>query len=175
MGGRSLTLRTKLRPPQVRDGFIDRPDLLQRLRDGRGRSLTLVCAPAGYGKTTLLAQWHSADRKTTPFVWISLDERDSDPIRLWTDLVSGVLETLQEEPGAIAAPTSASSITDVALPGLVATLGHPPPPRGVLHDWHRARLPPGVPGAEGHRCRPGPAQARRPQAATRPLEYRAGP
>ncbi len=43
------------------------------------------------------------------------------------------------------------------------------------HDWHRARLPPGVPGAEGHRCHPGPARPRRPPAGARPLEYRAGP
>ena len=53
---------------------------MQRLRGGRERRCTLVCAPAGYGKTTLLAQWaHGRTPTRTTFAWVSLDEMDSDP------------------------------------------------------------------------------------------------
>ena len=64
--------------------------LLDRLREGRGRKLTLVCAPAGYGKTTVLAQWCEADRQRTPFVWMSADEGDADPVRFWSHLIAGL-------------------------------------------------------------------------------------
>jgi len=75
-------LRAKLAPPQARKGVATRGQLLDRLREGHGRKLTLVCAPAGYGKTTLLVQWYEADRQRTPFVWLSADEADSDVVRL---------------------------------------------------------------------------------------------
>ena len=74
-------VRTKLRPPRVRDGLLDRPLLVERLRSGRERALTLVCAPAGYGKTTVLAQWQAADRESLPFVWVALDEFEEDLVR----------------------------------------------------------------------------------------------
>ena len=63
-------LRSKLRPPVLRSALVPRAPLLTRLREGRQRRLTLVCAPAGYGKTTLLAQWCAADHEETPFVWL---------------------------------------------------------------------------------------------------------
>ena len=50
-------LRTKLHKPQVRPDWVRRPRLVERLNQGLDRKLTLVSAPAGYGKTTLLAQW----------------------------------------------------------------------------------------------------------------------
>jgi hypothetical protein len=64
-------LRSKLAPPPAPKGIAPRGQLLDRLREGRGRRLTLVCAPAGYGKTTVLAQWLEADRERTPFAWMS--------------------------------------------------------------------------------------------------------
>jgi ATP/maltotriose-dependent transcriptional regulator MalT len=83
-----LVLPTKLRPPHVREGLIERPDLVERLREGRDRALTLVCAPAGYGKTILLAQWQTLDREDTPFVWIALDERDMIWYKYFLDILN---------------------------------------------------------------------------------------
>src|SRR3954469_11103851 len=67
---------TKLRPPTLPPDFVPRPRVHQRLTEGSGRSLTLVCAPAGFGKTTALAGWlRDVER---PWAWINLDEHDDD-------------------------------------------------------------------------------------------------
>jgi ATP/maltotriose-dependent transcriptional regulator MalT len=127
----------------VREGLIERPDLVERLREGRERSLTLVCAPAGYGKTTLIAQWEAADREHMPFAWISLDERDSDPVRLWAHLIAG----LQEVIGGVGdsaletLPAGPRSIAVAALPLLVEDLRSAPPLVVVLDDWNLVRDP----------------------------------
>ena len=131
-------LPAKLRPPPVHEGLLDRPDLVQRLRGGREGTLTLVCAPAGYGKTTLLAQWATADADRTPFAWVSLDEMDSDPPRLWGDVITA-LHAVHERAGrrsrtALAAGPTA--IAETALPQLVEELSDCPPVVLVLEDWH---------------------------------------
>jgi LuxR family maltose regulon positive regulatory protein len=127
-----------LQPPQIQGGLLERADLIQRLRDGRERRLTLVCAPAGYGKTTLLAQWAAADAERTPFAWVSLDERDSDPSVLWGDLITS-LQAAHGRAGerslkALAAGPKA--ISETALPLLVEELAKCPPLVVVLEDWH---------------------------------------
>ena len=134
-------LRSKLTPPEARKGIAPRGQLLDRLREGRGRKLTLVCAPAGYGKTTVLAQWCEADRDRTPFVWLSADESDSDPVRLWSHLIAG-LQAVHPRAGAAslealrAGPTTVAS---VALPLLVDELADAPPSVLVVDDWHLVR------------------------------------
>ena len=60
--------------------WIARPHLLERLAGDHGTSLSVIVAPSGYGKTTLLSQWDAADER--PFVWISLDGRHDDPAML---------------------------------------------------------------------------------------------
>jgi LuxR family maltose regulon positive regulatory protein len=80
-GERDLLLATKLHIPPSRPDFLTRPGLLQRLTQATARELTLVCAPAGFGKTTLLAGWARASRR--PVAWLSLDAGDSDPARFW--------------------------------------------------------------------------------------------
>ena len=52
--------------------------------------LVLVDAPAGFGKTTLIAQWHLSPAESRPFAWISLDSGDDDPGRLWWHIVSAL-------------------------------------------------------------------------------------
>src|SRR5215211_909659 len=74
-------LATKLHVPRPRPGFLVRPRLLQRLTEGTAGALTLVCAPAGFGKTSLLGDW--ARRSRQPVAWLSLDGGDSDPTRFW--------------------------------------------------------------------------------------------
>jgi len=77
-------IKTKLSPPQQRVSLVPRPRLLGRLSVGRVPALTLVCAPAGYGKTTLLTEWidssqKSKDTRSSKVCWLSLDEGDNDP------------------------------------------------------------------------------------------------
>ena len=70
-------LSTKLNPPLIRSDIVDRPHLLARLERDVRRALTLIAAPAGYGKSTLAAQWLEAS--SLPGVWISHDEADNNP------------------------------------------------------------------------------------------------
>ena len=56
-------IRSKILPKRLPSGAISRPRLVERLRAGKGRSLTLVSAPAGYGKTTLLSAWLSSSSR----------------------------------------------------------------------------------------------------------------
>ena len=129
---------TKLRPPHVSDALLQRPDLVQRLRSGRERTLTLVCAPAGYGKTTLLAQWAATDAKLNAFSWVSLDAMDSDPARLWGHVITALQDVHgragQRSLAAFAAGPKA--ITETALPLLIEELADCPRVVIVLEDWH---------------------------------------
>ncbi len=79
-------LKTKLTPPPRRGPFIPRESLLARLDEGLTRKLILVAAPAGFGKTTLAAEWIAARRY--PVAWVSLDAGDNDPIRFWRYVVT---------------------------------------------------------------------------------------
>jgi LuxR family transcriptional regulator, maltose regulon positive regulatory protein len=83
---RIVLLGTKVQVPALRPGVVPRPHLAARL-DGAG-GVTLVCAPAGYGKTVLLAQW--ASRAERPAAWLSLDRGDNDPIRFWRHTVAAL-------------------------------------------------------------------------------------
>jgi LuxR family maltose regulon positive regulatory protein len=81
---RDVLLATKLHVPCPRPGFVPRP----RLAGALGGGLVLVCAPAGFGKTALLADWlRSGDR---PGAWLSLDAGDNDPVRFWRHLVAAL-------------------------------------------------------------------------------------
>jgi LuxR family maltose regulon positive regulatory protein len=79
---------TKLYVPLPRPGYIDRPRLADRLAEGRHGALTLVCAPAGFGKTALLAHWGRNLRR--PLAWLSLDGGDNDPARFWRYVATAV-------------------------------------------------------------------------------------
>lgn len=96
-------LTTKLHVPPPRPNLVPRPHLIERLDQGlrQGRKLTLVSAPAGFGKTTLVAAWiHRADeaRAFPRACWLSLDEGDNDPVRFFSYLVAA-LQTVQEDVG----------------------------------------------------------------------------
>jgi len=107
-------LTTKLSPPPVRPGLVPRPSLIGRLSQGLRRKLTLLSAPAGFGKTTLLAAWlhhiknaelrieknstesaHSHFSLLTSqfkFAWVSLDEGDNDSARFWRYFLAAIEE-----------------------------------------------------------------------------------
>src|SRR5215204_1976588 len=88
---------TKVRVPRTRTELVPRPRLREALVRYEGRRLTLVSAPAGFGKTTLLSEWledHSGDGRSV--VWLSLEEADNDPARFLAYLVSALRSDLGE-------------------------------------------------------------------------------
>src|SRR5215831_11349131 len=103
-----VLLATKLHVPGIHPGFVPRSRLVQALSEGLARGRVLVCAPAGFGKTTLLADWARGDGR--PVAWLSLDAGDNDPARFWRHAVAAL---------------------DVARPGVDERVGPllSPPPR----------------------------------------------
>jgi LuxR family maltose regulon positive regulatory protein len=81
-------LATKLYVPPPQPRVVLRPRLIERLNEGLHRKLTLICAPAGFGKTTLLGGWLTACER--PAAWLSLDEGDNDPTRFLAYLVAAL-------------------------------------------------------------------------------------
>jgi ATP/maltotriose-dependent transcriptional regulator MalT len=135
---------TKYRSPPLKAGWIERPSLVQCLDAAldSGRRLALLSAPAGYGKTTLLAQWTarrgqcqpdagaiSVDAPASPatvFAWLTLDGGDNDPLRFLTYLVAALQ---QASPVSCAATASLLPAGDVrALLLLLPALANDPTP-----------------------------------------------
>ena len=96
----SPLLQTKLYIPRPRRNQVARPRLLERLRGGADSKLTLLSAPAGFGKTTLLAEWlddPAADGRST--AWLSLDPSDSQGASFWPYVIAA-LQTVEPDVGA---------------------------------------------------------------------------
>jgi len=87
-GYRSPLLTTKLLLPPARGNVVSRPRLAERLNDVLQHKLTLISAPAGTGKTTLLSQWIGI--RSCPVAWISLDPADDDPARFWAYFIAAL-------------------------------------------------------------------------------------
>ncbi|MBO0790875.1 MAG: LuxR family transcriptional regulator, partial [Ktedonobacteraceae bacterium] len=88
--GISLLL-PKLQPPRLSSSLVRRERLLALLDGATSRALTLIWAPAGFGKTTLVGQWiasRSAHEQVPPISWISLEKEDNDPARFWRYVIS---------------------------------------------------------------------------------------
>ncbi|GAB4153091.1 MAG: hypothetical protein Fur0021_18540 [Candidatus Promineifilaceae bacterium] len=83
----SALLLTKLSRPQTRPTLVARPRLRQLLLPAETHPLTLICAPAGYGKTTLILAWLGEEKRVA---WLSLDESDNDPVRFWTYMIAAL-------------------------------------------------------------------------------------
>ncbi len=81
-------LATKLFIPRSRKNLVSRPRLVDRLNAGLDRKLTLIAAPAGFGKTTLLSEWIPQSPRCV--TWLSLDEADNDSTRFWTYFISSL-------------------------------------------------------------------------------------
>ncbi len=81
-------LKAKLYVPRCRSNAVSPPRLHESLDEGARRELTVVSAPAGFGKTTLLADW--SRRSELPVAWISLDERDDDPARFFSYVIAAI-------------------------------------------------------------------------------------
>jgi LuxR family transcriptional regulator, maltose regulon positive regulatory protein len=133
----------KLRPPALRAGLIPRADLVSLLQTGLAAKLCLLDAPAGFGKTTLLGQWRMAagGRRVA---WVSMDEGDNDPTRLWGHVVEA-LRTVEPGVGAAALETlhrPSADLDRVVLPGLLNDLQAVGSPLFlVLDDYHLVTNP----------------------------------
>jgi LuxR family transcriptional regulator, maltose regulon positive regulatory protein len=90
---RAALLATKLHVPTSRDQVVQRGALLEALSAVPGRKLTLVSAPAGWGKTTLLAQWVSGADDEHRFSWLSLDSSDNDPVWFWMYVIAALQQS----------------------------------------------------------------------------------
>jgi LuxR family transcriptional regulator, maltose regulon positive regulatory protein len=88
VSGQDVLLATKLHIPPPPPGFVPRQRLVQALGAGLARGRVLVCAPAGSGKTALLAGWARGDGR--PVAWLGLDGGDSDPARFWRYAVAAL-------------------------------------------------------------------------------------
>ena len=132
-------MASKLRHPAVRPGTIQRPSLIGRLTHDHARTVVSVVAPAGYGKTTLLAQWAAQDGRAA--AWVSVDERDNDP-KVLLSYVAEALDAVQPLPGrvfeALASPVS--SVPGSVVPRLASALWSMTVPLLlVLDDVHLLR------------------------------------
>jgi len=130
-------MSSKVLPPVDRRR-VSRPRLLA-LCAGTPRKLTVIRAPAGWGKSTLLAEWHATEAGSRGFAWLTLDRGDNDPVRFWTYLIEA-LRTQHPDAGATSLPLLEAprvDVVDEVLPVLsneLATSAH-----GivlVLDDYH---------------------------------------
>jgi LuxR family transcriptional regulator, maltose regulon positive regulatory protein len=92
-----IVLKPKLRAPLPRPEHVVRRRLLELLRNALDFKLSVISAPTGYGKTTLLAHWRQVEETNLPFAWVSLDEQDNDPIRLWRHIVEALRRVVPED------------------------------------------------------------------------------
>jgi LuxR family maltose regulon positive regulatory protein len=136
-GGDGL-LATKLYLPSPRPGLVPRPRLAGQLEAGLGQGMVLVSAPAGYGKTVLLADWARAAQR--PVAWLSLDPGDNDPARFWRHAVAA-LDRVRPGVGARVGPLIGPP-TPASFEGLLTALindldaGPSDEPVLVLDDYH---------------------------------------
>jgi LuxR family maltose regulon positive regulatory protein len=135
----SPLLDTKLFAPRRRRGLVPRPQLTERLKRGSESKLTLVSAPAGFGKTTLLAEWRAgAQDAESSTAWLSLDAGDNDAASFWAHLIAALQ--------AVAPGLGASAVTllesgqppiEAVLPPLLNELNAVPNDIVlVLDDYH---------------------------------------
>jgi LuxR family transcriptional regulator, maltose regulon positive regulatory protein len=129
---------TKLAAPTPRAGLIARGGLQSLLQASLEAKLCLLDAPAGYGKTTLLAQW-CATAGSGRVAWVSLDEEHNDPTRFWVYVVEA-LRTVQPQVGAAALQAlqrTSANLDRVVLPSLLNDLNELGSPLVlVLDDYH---------------------------------------
>ena len=132
-------IATKLYVPRLRRGLVARPRLLERLRRGADSRLTLLSAPAGFGKTTLLAEWlGQTPGEDRSVAWLSLDPSDNEPSLFWTYVVVALQRAVPGVgSGALELIASSPLPTDLVLTTLLNELAAAPGEVWlVLDDYH---------------------------------------
>lgn len=135
---RAVLLDTKLHVPTIGPELVQRTALLETLSAGRHRKLTLLSAPAGWGKTTLLAQWAASVGADNRVGWLSLDPSDNDPVWFWMYVVAA-LQKVSREVGVRAVELLAMGADpiQVVLPTLLNDLESIADPIVlILDDYH---------------------------------------
>jgi ATP/maltotriose-dependent transcriptional regulator MalT len=139
---------TKYRPALPTGRLVPRERLLGLLERDRHRRLTLICAPAGFGKTTLAAQWAGRlSAEAHPIVWMSMDRDDNNPAWLLAHLIEAVrwlhpgpaaelLAVLEEHGEAAAGFVIDRLVREIGRSGRTLML--------VIDDWHRVGAAPAV-------------------------------
>jgi LuxR family transcriptional regulator, maltose regulon positive regulatory protein len=135
---RAVLLAAKLDVPAIGGQLVHRGALLDALSAGRGRKLTLLSAPAGWGKTTLLAQWALGAGEDERFGWLSLDPSDNDPVWFWMYVVAALqkvspgvgtraveLLAMGADPVQVVLPTLLNDLDTIASPMVL-----------ILDDYH---------------------------------------
>jgi LuxR family maltose regulon positive regulatory protein len=140
-------IETKLLLPRLRQRTVPRSRLEDLLRRGAERTLTLLSAPAGFGKTTLLGAW-LAHRGGFPIAWVSLDERDTDPSVFWTHLLHAVDRVV---PGAATSALAQLGSNQPQIDGMLSVLVNELSVTAadlsvILDDYHLAESPSIQPG-----------------------------
>jgi len=134
-------LTTKLYVPPARPDLVPRPHLIERLIAGLDRKLTLVSAPAGFGKTTLVVEWLVGTGRR--FVWLALDEGDNDPVRFVAYLIAA-LQGIDERIGGTTQDLLGSPqvlAVDLVMTALINDIAAAPEPFVlVLDDYHDIRM-----------------------------------
>ena len=126
---------SKLRWPAGRPGIVARPALVDRLRSADDPGVISVVAPAGYGKTTLLAQW--AERWQPRVAWVSADQRDNDPAVLMTYLATA-LDRVERIPPAVLRALAFPGDTIAVVPLLVSAIASMRQPVALVLDHAEA-------------------------------------
>lgn len=137
-----LIVATKLHAPTGRGALVPRPGLLARLAAAPAGRLVLVSAPAGWGKTTLIAEWAAAETESRQFAWVSLDPADNDPVRFFAYVVEALRRAAPEldEAAVDSLSTPGTTLVEVALPALVNEIEALSTPIVlVLDDYHAIR------------------------------------
>ena len=144
-------LSTKLFIPSNRSELVSRPRMTKKLNDGIGRKLTLISAPAGFGKTTLVTDWVLNLNPASPIEhrisWLSLDKNDNDPSRFLTYLIFALNQSAE---GEIALGKNALTMLQTPQPSIEAVLTSlindvsaiPDEMVFVLDDYHDIESPP---------------------------------
>ena len=135
-----VLVAAKLHVPALRAGMVSRGELVGRLAGAGDCKLVLVCAPAGWGKTSVLSQWHSAEPGV--LAWVSLDPGDDDRVRFWSYVIAAVRTVVPEvgEAALAALPNAPGDLAGAVLPSLLNELAA----AGrrlvlVLDDYHCVR------------------------------------
>lgn len=135
-------LLTKFQIPPSKRALLPRHRLMARLNKAAEHKLTLISAPAGFGKTTLLSAW--AAQLTLPVSWLSLDENDNDPARFLSYLISSIQSSeLEVDLSKLPVPESldATHVEPVAIPLLNALASLPAAGIILLDDFHLIDTP----------------------------------
>jgi LuxR family maltose regulon positive regulatory protein len=139
LSGQNVLLATKLHVPRPQPGFVPRRRLAEALGEGLARGRVLVCAPAGFGKTALLADWARGGGR--PVAWLGLDGGDSDPARFWRYAVAALDQARPGLAGRVGpllgpSPLRSSATLVTALINELAADPGPDEVLLVLDDYH---------------------------------------